>query len=385
MDERLATWELPPSRAELALVSGGTSDLFISESAHGEKAACVLRLYAARHRYALYVERNLSRWADRRVASWGKIRLMRQLLLLEPRAVLPRLLAWIDLDVVLLMPHAPLLERLLLLPNCSRGLVGPGPAASTTQLWAQHLPSSGNSSAVTFWASRDIDDRFALNVNSGVVAFRSGALALRFLEDTWAIGQDPDHFRRHDRHWGPKQPSDPRQWRPSGFFGWPFEQGAMWDAWTSSRSSNPIASDPLRATREPSNRESSAIERRAVESLCVAEPGWLQRMAVGSIAAHWRTFVSRCAPPANLTSVIRIPQQIITRPLATAPPGLTVGMEVALGSGDASVTATVVAISASKISLDATRCAVLPPSLKDTFAIHLSDGASDEDRAMSFR
>ena len=67
----LVAWDLdPPAHAQLGLVSGGTSDLFTG-STHGENSACVLRLYAARHGYGLYVERNLSRWADRRVAAWG--------------------------------------------------------------------------------------------------------------------------------------------------------------------------------------------------------------------------------------------------------------------------------------------------------------------------
>ena len=90
---RPVAWTRWPSSSTLGIISGGTSDLFTDALSFGTSAACFLDAYAARHAYALYVERHLERWNMTRKAAWAKIPLL--VILLQSQPTLP-ILVWID-------------------------------------------------------------------------------------------------------------------------------------------------------------------------------------------------------------------------------------------------------------------------------------------------
>ena len=246
------TWaHRPVSTTLLGLVTGGTHNLF-GLGTLGEASSCLLQAYAEQHLYALYVERNMTHWALDRTAAWGKLRLLQYLLYSHPK--LP-IVAWIDMDIVITDLSVPLLDRLLHMPNCTHGLLGDsvesslatGSAFNNQTQWANRLAATGESSI--FWVGRDVNERYALNVNTGMFALRNSKLALEFLNAAWSFGDDPNHFKRHDFNWMAKSSDDP-------YYGWPFEQGGMWDAWTASP--------------------------RLLQQLCVAEPGHLQLLLLQS-------------------------------------------------------------------------------------------------------
>ena len=113
----LSPWTRWPPSSPLGIVSGGTSDLFSDALSFGNSAACFLEAYAARHVYALYIERQLERFNMTRHAAWAKLPLI--VALLQSQQSLP-ILVWIDLDIVILNDSVPILPLLLHMPNCSR-------------------------------------------------------------------------------------------------------------------------------------------------------------------------------------------------------------------------------------------------------------------------
>ena len=81
------------------------------------------------------------------------------------------------------------------------------------------------------------------------------------------VGDEPSFFQKHDPGWKttPKNNSDP-------YFGWPFEQGGIWEVFTS--------------RPEPYLRH-----------LCVAAPGVLQLLLTRRSGAEWRHRMQRDLRP----------------------------------------------------------------------------------------
>jgi len=279
----------------LGIVTGGTLDVFRDGAdgpslspAAGPVAACLLEAYATQHGYALYVEQDLQRWgldrpwvaAGTNLLSWAKFPLMGALLRSQP--TLP-ILVWVDMDVLLLNASVSLLMRLTTMPDCSAGLLGAWDRETLwylppwrkndfnstrwrQQRWASQLASTGESSY--FWFGRDVNANYKLNVNSGFFALRNVPLAHDLLELAWAAGNDPEHYKQHDPGWRGKAPG-------SAYFGWPGEQGGLWDALTNSS--------------------------RYLRRLCVATPGWLQLLVTRPVLRWNGTGFG----PANLERAIR--------------------------------------------------------------------------------
>ena len=100
--------------------------------------------------------------------------------------------------------------------------------------------------------SEDVEPQFLVNVNTGFIVIRRGDLARKFLQRVWDIGEDPENFKHHDPFWTLKNKTNP-------YLGWPWEQGAIWDA---------LAGNPdLYLSRT-----------------CIAPPGMLQRLSKKSHA-----------------------------------------------------------------------------------------------------
>ena len=175
--QRLPPWEYSVDTPPLAMVTGGTTDLFAGEPPFGEPSACLMTTYARCHGYSMMVERDLGRWSAGRVPAWGKIILLE--VLLRSHATLP-ILVWVDLDIVLVDVMLPLLQQLLQVPNCTAGLVGDAKAGSKQYAWAPFLKHSKAANS-SFWLGRDLNDEYTLNVNSGLFAIRNTQLAKRFL------------------------------------------------------------------------------------------------------------------------------------------------------------------------------------------------------------
>mmetsp|Transcript_103963 Transcript_103963/g.324086 ORF Transcript_103963/g.324086 Transcript_103963/m.324086 type:complete len:331 (+) Transcript_103963:54-1046(+) len=202
-----AGWEHLPPSPRLAIVTGGTPDVFGKDN-FGAKTLAIMLEYAQRHGYALYVDRNLRHFSGRG-KGWNKIRLMQQLLSEAP------VLAWMDADIVLRNLSIPL-DRLLSTSRCD---------AAEQSKWERYLSPAATPDTF-LWLSADMTpNRYLVNVNTGVMILRRTDAARQFLEAVWGIGDDPRHFEHHSDPWA--QTSAGGLGRPER--GWPWEQGAVWD------------------------------------------------------------------------------------------------------------------------------------------------------------
>lgn len=231
------------SAPQLALVTGGTSDVWSSD--FGRVQLALLKQYAQRHKYMLFVERNLTRFSPTHHPAWNKILLLRDLLRAYAPSALPILL-WIDVDVIISDMRVGVLDLLLGLRHCDVGL--------GQKRWAPYLARSDGgarqegavrSSSTSLWFGRDSNEYFLINVNTGLMGLRNDAVAREFLEAVWATHRiDPEGFKRHDPFWARKRPTSP-------YYGWPWEQGGVWDV---------LAAEP----------------HRFLAASCVAHPSVLQ-------------------------------------------------------------------------------------------------------------
>jgi len=249
VNQSLPAWDHRPAahNARLAIVSGGTRDKFHGVHAYGEVVACLFARYARIHGYSVLVERNLQRWSIGRVPAWGKIALLEAVIHTE---TLLQFVSWIDLDIVLMNHSLPLLERVLHMPNCTHGLLGEHASETNPQgKWASYLQFSTGANS-SFWFSRDVNEAYAVNVNTGIYMMRTNRLARSLLRVAWKIGSKPGYWKRHDPWWPLKNSSHP-------YYMWPFEQGAIWDV----------------LSLKPSTY---------MVEMCVAAPGYLQTLTTST-------------------------------------------------------------------------------------------------------
>lgn len=228
---RRARWELwpfdgdgAPSKAlRVGLVSGGSSDLYGgTPKAYGDATGCLLRLFAQRRGYALYIERAMQRLGLDRPVAWQKIRLLAE------RLADVDLLVWIDADVAWTASDADLVDtflRRLSTPEACVGNLGQerwtGIAGANTK---EHRSlGERDDGAVFLWVSADVRPKQtqSMNLNTAMIALRAGDDSRRFLDAVWAEGDDPESFHQHNRGWRKQPPGH-------HYYGWPFEQGGIW-------------------------------------------------------------------------------------------------------------------------------------------------------------
>ena len=214
-------WNYYPPNAKLGLVMGGTANIF-EPGTFGELTSTLMLKYAKKFGYAAYIEKDLAKYSKREF-SWDKIPLL-QKLLEEIEYV-----AWMDPDIILKNFDIPLYDRIM--------GTGYGNASSLRdaesfnfscnggrqkEKWGQYLDSKP-SNQTFLWMSEDIEPNYLLNVNAGLMVIRRGDLARKFLQRVWDIGENPNNFKHHDPLWTKKK-------RTSPYLGWPWEEGAIWDA-----------------------------------------------------------------------------------------------------------------------------------------------------------
>mmetsp|Transcript_65771 Transcript_65771/g.203894 ORF Transcript_65771/g.203894 Transcript_65771/m.203894 type:complete len:300 (-) Transcript_65771:78-977(-) len=215
---KLSDWTYYPENASIGIVTGGTPDLY-ARANYGSKAASIMLKYAKKHGYAFYVDKNLGRLSTR-AKGWNKVMLMTKLL----REV--QTLVWMDADMVI-TDDSKSLEALLEKLKCD---------GAQQHRWANYLPVKADNNTF-MWLSADVSPgRYLVNANTAMVVLRRSHEAFDFLTKVWRAGDDPNHFQHHDdpmrfMHKDPKSPD----------YGWPWEQGAVWDV---------LAKEPSRYLRK---------------------------------------------------------------------------------------------------------------------------------------
>lgn len=219
------------SRPKYGIVMGGSRDMF---QRSGRKlpswyyTTCIARIYAEKHNYAFYVDKNLDKWANLTSdicpqgtgTAWNKIKLIQQYVLHVD------ILMWIDLDGLIMFPNSNL-DKILLNHTREYYKLAPYVGDGKTELGVNikdfdvsDLP--GNGLRPILWFAKDVNPNYAVNVNSAVFAVRNSPLGIEFLEKVWEVSKDSHAFEKHDPYWKDKVPCH-------GYYGWPWEQGGIWD------------------------------------------------------------------------------------------------------------------------------------------------------------
>jgi hypothetical protein len=223
-------WTYYPStrrKFQYGIVMGGTPNNFYQKGVPhtlADYSSCIALMYARRHGYAFVVNKDLGAVHNRtygncssaEMSPWNKIHLMRSYLSDVD------VLVWIDLDGIIQNFNRSLQQVLPLdLKN------NPTRCRPTHQLGVDvaHYPvfdQAGADNRPFLWLSSDNSHRYSVNVNSAVFAVRRTAAAFAFLDDVWEVGGRWDAFVRHDPFWKTKD-------QCRGYWGWPWEQGGIWD------------------------------------------------------------------------------------------------------------------------------------------------------------
>ena len=199
--------ELP----KFGIVMGGTSNMFEESPGSALKlnmiSTCVNRLYAMKNKYAFKLVTNLEEVSNRTygpcaastMTPWNKILLVKEYLPDVDHVL------WIDMDAVIVRPHLPI-SAILNTSNKVEYELGDY-FGSDTFFKNKHqyrLNITGSSPNPFFWASQDINPKYRVNLNSAVFVVKSVPLAFDFLDAVWAVGDDPNCFKRHDWGWRQK-------------------------------------------------------------------------------------------------------------------------------------------------------------------------------------
>jgi hypothetical protein len=241
------------------IVMAATSDKFIGRtSVENLVSPCIAELYARKFQYAFVSVKYLERVSNRSYGPCNGFSQWNKILLLKRYIEDVDVILWIDMDAVITQFNTPL-HRMLpdTMPqspcNTYSDLTELG-SGLPPNLSVHDLP--GATAEPFLWASRDMFPSYALNLNTAVLAVRRGQLGRAFLDEVWRIGQDsPEGFKRHDSQWNRKPLC-------RGYYGWPWEQGAIWDVLTNS---------------------THAVMRRATCMLPFSGP-----TALNSIQDHWK-------------------------------------------------------------------------------------------------
>lgn len=211
-------------RQQTALQSAG--DSFRDGRSHDVSSVtvttCIAKLYAMNMGYAFKLVTNLENVSSRiygpcpaeKMSAWHKIQLV--------RTYLPDVdyILWLDLDALIVRPTITLDNILNPLYKETTDL-GAWMCASKGQD-AYHRSITGSDVDPFFFASKDINPRYNINLNTGVFAVKNSPLAFDFLKRVWEVGDDVNAFKKHDPWWRHKTPC-------TDYWGWPWEQGGIWD------------------------------------------------------------------------------------------------------------------------------------------------------------
>ena len=214
----------PISRATYGIIMAGTSDKFSGYNCiENLVSPCIAKIYAERHKYAFKLVRNLEHIDSRKYGpckpfpQWNKIKLLTKYI--DDVDIL----LWIDLDAVITRLDTPLdaiipdsFAHSACLTHANATILGSTVASNSK------ADSPGAVPAPFFWTTIDVNPLYSVNINTGVMALRSGDLAHVFLERVWSVGDNPYSFEKHDVEYLSKAPC-------SAYYGWPWEQGGVWD------------------------------------------------------------------------------------------------------------------------------------------------------------
>jgi hypothetical protein len=255
-------WDFYPNipkdeKPKFGIVMGGTSNMFDDESHTNELklpmfSTCINKLYAMKNQYAFKLVRNLEDVNNRTygpcatssMTPWNKIVVVKE--------YLPDVehLIWIDLDAVIVRTHIQI-DSIL---NASNKMDTDLGQWFGTQKFSKHIHRhrvnlTGSVPDPFLWASQDINPDYWVNLNSAVFVIKNVPMAFDFLSDVWAVGDDPDCFKRHDHGWKKKVMCEGVQSTVLflcvnhshtislffahdfallimlGYYGWPWEQG----------------------------------------------------------------------------------------------------------------------------------------------------------------
>lgn len=219
-------WQhFPSTRPKYGIIMAGTSDKFSWMGTRDSYVTtCIAKLYAQKHGYGFALIEDLENLDHRHYGECNSFPQWNKIIAMENYIRDVDILLWIDLDAVIVQFNKPLG---VILPDYMPGSSCNNIYHDIRELGSdfQHRNISDLPGAVDqafFWASMDINPMYSLNLNTGVMALRSGPQAERFLDLVWRKGEDINAFKRHDENWRHKQ-------KCQGYYGWPWEQGAVWD------------------------------------------------------------------------------------------------------------------------------------------------------------
>ena len=217
-------WDYYPSlqglsRPQYGILMGGTSDYFQegvlqlnNTDSRGHdmlsmvSSTCIAKLYAMKHNYAFKVVKNLENISRRKYGSctadhmsaWNKIALT-QMYLSDVEYLL-----WLDLDALIIRPSVPLHH--ILSPNFRETTDLGSWMCAPKGTDEYHRSIAGIAKEPFFFASRDINPRYRINLNTGVYAVKNSPLGHEFLRRIWNVGEDENAFKKHDPYWRYKTP-----------------------------------------------------------------------------------------------------------------------------------------------------------------------------------
>jgi hypothetical protein len=215
-------WDISPSNInnniQYGIIMGASSNYFKDNSLNVQINVCIAKIYAKRHNYAFYLEKNLEEIATIRTEAcpagtgiaWNKIKLMQSYL------DDVEYLLWIDIDAIIVRMNSTI-DRYT--HHGRRRCIPPDVTNLGTKLQGYTQGSVRNP---FLWLSSDVNKDYAVNLNSAVVLLKRTPIAFEFLSKVWNVTKDEYAFTKHDPYWKQKVAC-------MGYYGWPWEQGAIWD------------------------------------------------------------------------------------------------------------------------------------------------------------
>ena len=173
-------------------------------------SSCVNKLYAMKHKHAFKLVTNLEDVNNRTygkcggvqsMAPWNKIKLVEQYL---PDV---QYLLWLDLDAVIIRPNVFIQSILNVSNKVDDFEMGAwfGTENFNESIHELRRKEFGSSRDPFIWASRDLNPKYLINLNSAVFVIKNVPLAYEFLKDVWRTGDDPEGFKLHDWDWKHKK------------------------------------------------------------------------------------------------------------------------------------------------------------------------------------
>jgi hypothetical protein len=236
-----ADWDYYPNskgKCKYGIIMGATPDRLVEDRdrdrlSEGGYSACIAQLYARHHGYAFTLHRDLGSLSNRtygacssqEMSPWNKI------LLLQKYLPDVESLIWLDLDALIndgsfalpittFLPSLPLSSQGACLPRWTGHANTTSYGSRLRNMKLSYLP--GYKKKPFLYIGEDVSPQYPINVNSALLVIRNVPKSKQFLEDVWKSGNDPALFKRYDLAWTNKVPC-------TGYWGWPWEQGGIWE------------------------------------------------------------------------------------------------------------------------------------------------------------